>query len=234
MSTNRDLKTHFLHVCLLACTQRHKYTLVCAHTHTHTHSLPCGSLYVCDRSDMWLAGLCVSSSQTTHSPECQDVLKFVSQWCGGLPASGFSFHWQDQAAENFISAQCTTHQRTQHYSNLPSAQGHRLLWIIESILTPLHLHLWFGFSVKQFTLFHNDRLIWDYLLCYCFIHFYSADISAVRTGLHLAPGARFLCLYHSAEKSSSLLCDLCDVCFSMFEFFIPIFSYAPGSVGGMG
>uniref|UniRef100_UPI003AACFFE7 intraflagellar transport protein 172 homolog isoform X1 n=1 Tax=Centroberyx gerrardi TaxID=166262 RepID=UPI003AACFFE7 len=32
------------------------------------------------------------ATKTTHSPECQDVLKFISQWCGGLPASGFSFH----------------------------------------------------------------------------------------------------------------------------------------------
>ncbi|KAJ8009128.1 hypothetical protein DPEC_G00085660 [Dallia pectoralis] len=32
------------------------------------------------------------ATKTTHSPECQDVLKFVSQWCGGLPASGYSFH----------------------------------------------------------------------------------------------------------------------------------------------
>lgn len=31
--------------------------------------------------------------QTTHSSECQDVLKFISHWCGGLPASGFSFSW---------------------------------------------------------------------------------------------------------------------------------------------
>ncbi|KAI1897568.1 hypothetical protein AGOR_G00084610 [Albula goreensis] len=30
--------------------------------------------------------------KTTHSPECQDVLKFVSHWCGGLPTAGFSFH----------------------------------------------------------------------------------------------------------------------------------------------
>ncbi|XP_078397553.1 intraflagellar transport protein 172 homolog isoform X1 [Cetorhinus maximus] len=29
--------------------------------------------------------------KTTHSPECQDVLKFVSQWCGGLPSASFSF-----------------------------------------------------------------------------------------------------------------------------------------------
>ncbi|XP_072218456.1 intraflagellar transport protein 172 homolog [Leuresthes tenuis] len=32
------------------------------------------------------------ATKTTHSPECQDVLKFISQWCGGLPALGFSFH----------------------------------------------------------------------------------------------------------------------------------------------
>ncbi|XP_028253563.1 intraflagellar transport protein 172 homolog [Parambassis ranga] len=32
------------------------------------------------------------ATKTSHSPECQDVLKFVSDWCGGLPASGFSFH----------------------------------------------------------------------------------------------------------------------------------------------
>lgn len=31
------------------------------------------------------------ATKTTHSPECQDVLKFISQWCGGLPTSGFSF-----------------------------------------------------------------------------------------------------------------------------------------------
>ncbi|XP_078506239.1 intraflagellar transport protein 172 homolog [Lissotriton helveticus] len=29
--------------------------------------------------------------KTSHSPECQDVLKFVSQWCGGLPSTSFSF-----------------------------------------------------------------------------------------------------------------------------------------------
>ncbi|XP_004710279.2 intraflagellar transport protein 172 homolog [Echinops telfairi] len=29
--------------------------------------------------------------KTSHSPVCQDVLKFISQWCGGLPSTGFSF-----------------------------------------------------------------------------------------------------------------------------------------------
>lgn len=27
----------------------------------------------------------------SHSPLCQDVLKFISQWCGGLPSTSFSF-----------------------------------------------------------------------------------------------------------------------------------------------
>ncbi|XP_003971457.2 intraflagellar transport protein 172 homolog [Takifugu rubripes] len=31
------------------------------------------------------------AAKTNHSPECQDVLEFISQWCGGLPASRFSF-----------------------------------------------------------------------------------------------------------------------------------------------
>ncbi|XP_053566907.1 LOW QUALITY PROTEIN: intraflagellar transport protein 172 homolog [Bombina bombina] len=29
--------------------------------------------------------------KTSHSPECQDVLKFISRWCGGLPTTSFSF-----------------------------------------------------------------------------------------------------------------------------------------------
>ncbi|XP_042302841.1 LOW QUALITY PROTEIN: intraflagellar transport protein 172 homolog [Sceloporus undulatus] len=29
--------------------------------------------------------------KTSHSPSCQDVLKFISQLCGGLPSSNFSF-----------------------------------------------------------------------------------------------------------------------------------------------
>lgn len=32
------------------------------------------------------------AAKTTHSPECQDVLSFIYQWCGNPPASGFSFH----------------------------------------------------------------------------------------------------------------------------------------------
>uniref|UniRef100_A0A8D0H134 Uncharacterized protein n=1 Tax=Sphenodon punctatus TaxID=8508 RepID=A0A8D0H134_SPHPU len=29
--------------------------------------------------------------KTSHNPQCQDVLKFISQWCGGLPTTSFSF-----------------------------------------------------------------------------------------------------------------------------------------------
>ncbi|XP_040282805.1 intraflagellar transport protein 172 homolog [Bufo bufo] len=29
--------------------------------------------------------------KTSHSPECQDVLKFISRWCGALPNTSFSF-----------------------------------------------------------------------------------------------------------------------------------------------
>ncbi|XP_039604872.1 intraflagellar transport protein 172 homolog [Polypterus senegalus] len=39
--------------------------------------------------DEWNAFL--MAVKTTHSPECQDVLKFIGQWCGGLPSGGFSF-----------------------------------------------------------------------------------------------------------------------------------------------
>lgn len=38
-----------------------------------------------------MTGWLVFLLQTSHSPECQDVLKFLGQWCGG-PASGFSFY----------------------------------------------------------------------------------------------------------------------------------------------
>ncbi|XP_058274743.1 intraflagellar transport protein 172 homolog [Hemibagrus wyckioides] len=31
------------------------------------------------------------ATKTTHSPECQDVLNFISRWCGGLPSGGFTF-----------------------------------------------------------------------------------------------------------------------------------------------
>ncbi|XP_072536228.1 intraflagellar transport protein 172 homolog isoform X2 [Salminus brasiliensis] len=31
------------------------------------------------------------ATKTTHSPECQDVLKFIAQWCGGLPSANYSF-----------------------------------------------------------------------------------------------------------------------------------------------
>ncbi|XP_068609645.1 intraflagellar transport protein 172 homolog [Brachionichthys hirsutus] len=34
----------------------------------------------------------ITATKTTHNPECQDVLSFISRWCGGLPTSAFAFH----------------------------------------------------------------------------------------------------------------------------------------------
>ncbi|XP_004083357.1 intraflagellar transport protein 172 homolog [Oryzias latipes] len=34
----------------------------------------------------------VMVTKTSHSPECQDVLRFIGLWCGGLPASDLFFH----------------------------------------------------------------------------------------------------------------------------------------------
>ncbi|KAF7235879.1 hypothetical protein EYD10_17309 [Varanus komodoensis] len=31
------------------------------------------------------------AAKMSHSPPCQEVLKFISQWCGGLPSTSFSF-----------------------------------------------------------------------------------------------------------------------------------------------
>ena len=50
------------------------------------------AMWQIDDSLTRLAAVCPSSPQTNHSSECQDVLEFISQWCGGLPASRFSFN----------------------------------------------------------------------------------------------------------------------------------------------
>ncbi|XP_068198190.1 intraflagellar transport protein 172 homolog [Antennarius striatus] len=34
----------------------------------------------------------ITAAKTTHNPECQDVLNFISRWCGSLPTSTFAFH----------------------------------------------------------------------------------------------------------------------------------------------
>uniref|UniRef100_A0A3P9LP27 Intraflagellar transport 172 n=1 Tax=Oryzias latipes TaxID=8090 RepID=A0A3P9LP27_ORYLA len=40
----------------------------------------------------WNRFVMVTKLQTSHSPECQDVLRFIGLWCGGLPASDLFFH----------------------------------------------------------------------------------------------------------------------------------------------
>lgn len=62
---------------------------VCLPNEAQLDSVLCCVLAECDWS---VSVFFYPPPQTTHSPECQDVLKFVSQWCGGLPTTGFSFH----------------------------------------------------------------------------------------------------------------------------------------------
>uniref|UniRef100_A0A3B4XDD0 Intraflagellar transport 172 n=1 Tax=Seriola lalandi dorsalis TaxID=1841481 RepID=A0A3B4XDD0_SERLL len=84
--------------------ERNSYEASLVATNTGLRSLPCvltgypvlrnkiefSSVGKTANKDDWNKFL--MATKTTHSPECQDVLKFISQWCGGLPTSGFSFH----------------------------------------------------------------------------------------------------------------------------------------------
>lgn len=47
-----------------------------------------GMLFLSTNAFLSCSSVC---PQTSHSPVCQDVLKFISQWCGGLPSTSFSF-----------------------------------------------------------------------------------------------------------------------------------------------
>uniref|UniRef100_A0A665WJH9 Intraflagellar transport protein 172 homolog n=1 Tax=Echeneis naucrates TaxID=173247 RepID=A0A665WJH9_ECHNA len=89
---------------VLPVDERNSYEASLVATNTGLRSLPCvltgypvlrnkiefSSAGKMANKDDWNKFLMVT--KTTHSPECQDVLKFISQWCGGLPTSGFSFH----------------------------------------------------------------------------------------------------------------------------------------------
>ncbi|XP_071324251.1 intraflagellar transport protein 172 homolog [Trachinotus anak] len=89
---------------VLPLDERSSYEASLVATNTGLRSLPCvltgypvlrnkiefSSVGRTANKDDWNKFL--MATKTTHSPECQDVLKFISQWCGGLPASGFSFH----------------------------------------------------------------------------------------------------------------------------------------------
>lgn len=84
--------------------ERNSYEASLVATNTGLRSLPCvltGYPVLRNKIEFSSAGKAANkedwnkflmATKTTHSPECQDVLKFISQWCGGLPASGFSFH----------------------------------------------------------------------------------------------------------------------------------------------
>ncbi|XP_068564624.1 intraflagellar transport protein 172 homolog [Cebidichthys violaceus] len=83
--------------------ERNSYEASLVATNTGLRSLPCvltGYPVLRDKMEFSSVGKVaikkdwnkfLVATKTTHSSECQDVLKFISQWCGGLPASGFSF-----------------------------------------------------------------------------------------------------------------------------------------------
>ena len=33
----------------------------------------------------------IMSTKMSNSPDCQDVLKFITAWCGGLPSMSYNF-----------------------------------------------------------------------------------------------------------------------------------------------
>ncbi|KAM9354646.1 intraflagellar transport protein 172 homolog isoform 1-T1 [Pholidichthys leucotaenia] len=84
--------------------ERNTYEASLVATHTGLRSLPCiltGYPVLRNKIEFSTVGKAANkedwnrflmATKTTHSPECQDVLKFISQWCGGLPTAGFSFH----------------------------------------------------------------------------------------------------------------------------------------------
>ncbi|XP_030627149.1 intraflagellar transport protein 172 homolog [Chanos chanos] len=83
--------------------ERDTYEASLLAAHTGIRSLPCvitGYPVLRNKIDFKRAGMVANiedwnkflmATKTTHSPECQDVLKFISQWCGGLPSAGYSF-----------------------------------------------------------------------------------------------------------------------------------------------
>ncbi|XP_026197771.1 intraflagellar transport protein 172 homolog [Anabas testudineus] len=84
--------------------ERNSYEASLVATNTGLRSLPClltGYPVLRNKIDFPSVGKAANkedwnkflmATKTSHSPECQDVLKFISQWCGSMPASGFSFH----------------------------------------------------------------------------------------------------------------------------------------------
>ncbi|KAF7647467.1 hypothetical protein LDENG_00172140 [Lucifuga dentata] len=84
--------------------ERNSYEASLLAANTGIRSLPCivtGYPVLRNKAEFASAGKAANkddwnkflmATKTSYSPECQDVLVFISQWCGGLPTSGFSFH----------------------------------------------------------------------------------------------------------------------------------------------
>uniref|UniRef100_A0A3Q3IYM6 Intraflagellar transport protein 172 homolog n=1 Tax=Monopterus albus TaxID=43700 RepID=A0A3Q3IYM6_MONAL len=83
--------------------ERNTYEASLVAANTGLRSLPCvltGYPVLRNKIEFSMAGKAANkedwnkfliATKSTHSPECQDILQFISQWCGGLPALGFSF-----------------------------------------------------------------------------------------------------------------------------------------------
>ncbi|XP_076872854.1 intraflagellar transport protein 172 homolog [Brachyhypopomus gauderio] len=88
---------------VLSRDERGTYEASLTAAHTGIRSLPCvitGYPVLGNKIDFKKPGMAANkddwnkflmATKTTHSPECQDVLKFIAQWCGGLPSASFSF-----------------------------------------------------------------------------------------------------------------------------------------------
>lgn len=83
--------------------ERNAYEASLLDANTSIRSLPCvitGYPVLHDKIEFKSPGMAANkddwnkflmSTKTTHSPECQDVLNFISRWCGGLPSAGYTF-----------------------------------------------------------------------------------------------------------------------------------------------
>ncbi|XP_076128236.1 intraflagellar transport protein 172 homolog [Alosa pseudoharengus] len=84
--------------------ERHTYEASLLAANTGIRSLPCiitGYPVLRNKIEFKRPGMAANkddwnkflmATKTTHSTECQDVLKFLNHWCGGLPTAGYSFH----------------------------------------------------------------------------------------------------------------------------------------------
>jgi len=148
------------------------------HNHTDNHELIVQQYFPAftrmhESSSCSVGSLCFDMSccfaslfhvQTTHSPECQDVLKFISKWCGGLPASGFSFHW---------AVTTTTHSFTPlyHKSQMFPSDLNQIVLRRADVYDTLRWYSTRLFHVwnEPFVLcvYLRGRYLWQCLYCVC-------------------------------------------------------------------